>query len=159
MNQQHTYYQSPIGSIKIVANATAVTELSFVETDGESKDSSPILEQTINELEEYFNGKRKAFTVKLSPQGSQFQQRVWKALQSIPFGKTVSYQDIANQLGDPKATRAVGHANGSNPIALLLPCHRVIGSDGKLTGYAFGVQRKKWLLDHESEYKQGSLFE
>ncbi len=155
---EHTYYQSPIGTIKIVGTNLAVTTLSFVETEEEAQHSSLALQQAINELDEYFQGNRKAFTVSLAPEGSVFQKRVWKALEAIPFGKTVSYQEIANQLGDPKATRAVGHANGSNPIALFLPCHRVIGSDGSLTGYAFGVERKKWLLDHESQYIQGKLF-
>jgi methylated-DNA-[protein]-cysteine S-methyltransferase len=111
-----------------------------------------------NQLSEYFEGNRTQFDVKLNPKGTDFQKRVWVQLQEIPFNKTISYQEMANRLGDPKVIRAAASANGKNPIAIIIPCHRVIGSDGSLTGYASGLHRKKWLLAHENPVKQQSLF-
>lgn len=116
------------------------------------------LKPAVDQLAEYFEGKRTHFELKLNPEGTEFQKKVWKKLEEIPFGKTISYQQIANQLGDPKVIRAAASANGKNPIAIIIPCHRVIGSDGSLTGYAGGLHRKKWLLEHESPSKQGVLF-
>ena len=110
------------------------------------------------QLSEYFEGKRKEFTFKLNPKGTDFQQRVWQALLKIPFGKTTSYLELSKQLGDVKAIRAVAAANGKNPLWVVVPCHRVIGSDGSLTGYAGGLWRKKWLLEHENPSPQQSLF-
>ena len=110
------------------------------------------------QLEEYFKGERTEFTVKLNPQGTVFQQRVWKELLQIPFNKTRTYLEQSKALGDVKAIRAVAAANGKNPIWILIPCHRVLGSDGSLTGYAGGIWRKKWLLAHENPVKQQSLF-
>jgi methylated-DNA-[protein]-cysteine S-methyltransferase len=109
------------------------------------------------QLDEYFKGERKTFSLKLAPQGTAFQQRVWQQLLAIAYGTTVSYMDIALALGNTKAIRAVGAANGQNPIAIIVPCHRVIGSDGKLTGYGGGVWRKEWLLNHERRYSSGQL--
>lgn len=119
---------------------------------------SPLLKEAVAQLKEYFDAKRTQFSLALNPDGTDFQKRVWKQLMEIPFGKTKSYQEIANQLGDPKVIRAAAAANGKNPIAIIIPCHRVIGSDGSLTGYAGGLHRKRWLLDHENPYKQGELF-
>ncbi len=116
------------------------------------------IKNAITQLTEYFEGTRTSFDLKLSPKGTEFQKRVWKQLEKIPFSKTTSYQKMANQLGDPKVIRAAASANGKNPIAIIIPCHRVIGSDGSLTGYASGLHRKKWLLDHENPVKQQSLF-
>ena len=116
------------------------------------------IKNAITQLTEYFEGTRTSFDLKLAPDGTDFQKRVWKQLQEIPFAKTVSYQKMANDLGDPKVIRAAASANGKNPIAIIIPCHRVIGSDGSLTGYASGLHRKKWLLDHENPVKQQSLF-
>src|SRR5690606_2013147 len=116
------------------------------------------LKETVIQIHEYLEGKRTEFTLKLNPQGTDFQKRVWNELLKIPFGKTVSYQYIANQLGDPKVIRAAASANGKNPIPIIIPCHRVIGKDGSLTGYAGGLQRKKWLLEHENPSTQKSLF-
>jgi methylated-DNA-[protein]-cysteine S-methyltransferase len=113
---------------------------------------------TITQLKEYFNKTRTHFQLKLNPEGTGFQKKVWRQLETIPFGKTTSYQNLANNLGDPKVIRAAASANGKNPIAIVIPCHRVIGSDGSLTGYAGGLHRKKWLLEHESPVKQGKLF-
>ncbi|MEZ4881989.1 MAG: methylated-DNA--[protein]-cysteine S-methyltransferase, partial [Flavobacteriaceae bacterium] len=116
------------------------------------------LNDAVLQLQEYFEGNRKEFNLKLSPKGTDFQKRVWQQLQQIPFGKTTSYQQMANTLGDPKVIRAAASANGKNPISIIIPCHRVIGSDGSLTGYAGGLHRKKWLLEFESPSAQQSLF-
>lgn len=119
---------------------------------------SKMLQETANQLREYFNGKRRQFDLKLHPAGTDFQKRVWQALLEIPYGKTASYLQLSKKLGDVKAIRAVAAANGKNPLWIIVPCHRVIGSDGSLTGYAGGLHRKKWLLEHESPIKQQSLF-
>ncbi len=111
----------------------------------------PFLSQLIAELDEYFEGERKVFTVPLHPQGTDFQKMVWNSLQQIPFGVTRSYKQQSRFIGNPDAIRAVASANGKNPIAIVIPCHRVIGEDGSLTGYAAGITRKRWLLDHERE--------
>lgn len=116
------------------------------------------IENTVKQFEEYFEGKRTQFDLKLAPKGTEFQKKVWNQLQEIQFGKTMTYQQMANQLGDPKVIRAAASANGKNPISIAIPCHRVIGSDGSLTGYAGGLHRKKWLLEHESPSNQQSLF-
>ena len=110
------------------------------------------------EVNEYFDGKREVFTLDLNPEGTDFQKKVWDALLTIPFGKTTSYLELSKTLGDVKAIRAVAAANGKNPLWIIVPCHRVIGSDGSLTGYAGGLHRKQWLLEHESPFKQTSLF-
>ena len=117
-----------------------------------------IIRIKIVQLNEYFEGKRTQFDLQLNPEGTDFQKKVWNLLQTIPYGKTMSYLQLSQQLGDVKAIRAVANANGRNPIWIIIPCHRVIGSNGSLTGYAGGLQRKQWLLDHESPYKQQSLF-
>lgn len=116
------------------------------------------LQDCVNQLDDYFNGKRQEFNLKLNPKGTNFQQSVWNELLHIPYGKTRSYLEQTKKLGDVKAIRAVASANGKNPIWIVVPCHRVIGSDGSLTGYAGGVWRKKWLLEHESGTKQQTLF-
>lgn len=117
-----------------------------------------MFQQAVEQLQQYFSKKRTSFDLQLAPQGTQFQQKVWKELERIPFGRTTSYQQMAHQLGDPKVIRAAAAANGKNPISIVIPCHRVIGSDGSLTGYAGGLHRKKWLLAHESPVTQGELF-
>jgi methylated-DNA-[protein]-cysteine S-methyltransferase len=118
-----------------------------------------VIEQCILELDEYFNKGRKFFTIELNPSGTEFQKRVWNELLTIPFGKTVSYEALAIRIGDIKAIRAVGLANGQNPIAVIIPCHRVIGKNGDLTGYAGGIENKEWLLYHEgSLLRQLNLF-
>jgi methylated-DNA-[protein]-cysteine S-methyltransferase len=118
-----------------------------------------VIEQCILELDEYFNKGRKFFTIELNPAGTEFQKRVWNELLTIPFGKTVSYEALAIRIGDIKAIRAVGLANGQNPIAVIIPCHRVIGKNGDLTGYAGGIENKEWLLYHEgSLLRQLNLF-
>jgi methylated-DNA-[protein]-cysteine S-methyltransferase len=114
--------------------------------------------EAVTQLQEYFIGKRTEFTFKLNPKGTEFQKKVWQELLQIPYGKTCSYLELSKKLGDVKAIRAVASANGKNPLWIVVPCHRVIGTDGSLTGYAGGLWRKKWLLEHENPIKQESLF-
>jgi methylated-DNA-[protein]-cysteine S-methyltransferase len=163
MKVYKTCYQSEIGWVEITGNEEGVMTLEFVEEKGENDEYIPgCMEKCLTQLEEYFKGERKEFSVKLNWEGTDFQIRVWEYLLTIPYGKTVSYMDIAKELGDEKAVRAVGTANGRNNIAIIVPCHRVVGSSGSLTGYAYGVWRKDWLLKHEGKYsnteKQMDLF-
>jgi methylated-DNA-[protein]-cysteine S-methyltransferase len=149
-NRQYCgYYESPIGLIEVGSTATGVTSLSFVEQCRADCDSHPTLDEAIRQIAEYFEGTRHAFDLPLALQGTQFQREVWQQLLKVPFGQMVSYQEIANVIGRPRAARAVGAANGSNPISIIVPCHRVVGSDGSLTGYGGGLWRKEWLLRHE----------
>lgn len=140
---------SPLGNLRIVASQDAIHSLTFTDLPISNKSDTDLLTSTSKQLDEFFSGVRKKFDLPLAPEGSDFQQRVWQALQEIPFGKTVTYGELSEKLGDPNAVRAVGTANGKNPIAIIIPCHRVIGSDQKLTGYAGGIERKRWLLQHE----------
>ena len=150
---------TPIGLLELKGSSSGLCSVLFIETDVTPSSIVPeVLEDAVTQLQEYFDGKRTTFSLKISPLGTDFQRRVWKALEAIPFGKTTSYLGMAKQLGDPKVIRAAASANGKNPISIIIPCHRVIGSDGSLTGYAGGLHRKKWLLEHESPVTQGSLF-
>ncbi|RFN59127.1 methylated-DNA--[protein]-cysteine S-methyltransferase [Marixanthomonas ophiurae] len=157
------YFKSPIGWIELKGDASGLGSVIFIDSEISSEENNReklpnSLQKTIEQLTEYFEGNRQTFDIPLSPQGTEFQKKVWRELQEIPFGKTTSYQKMANALGDPKVIRAAASANGKNPISIIIPCHRVIGTDGSLTGYAGGLQRKKWLLQHESPVKQGELF-
>ncbi len=145
----YAYTQSPIGLLEIGATAEALVSLYFVETVRQPETLSPLLTTVIEQLAEYFAGTRTTFTLPLHFVGTAFQQRVWQQLLTVPYGKTVPYQAIANALGNPKAVRAVGAANGQNPISIIAPCHRIIGSNGALIGYGGGLWRKEWLLKHE----------
>lgn len=146
----HTTINSPVGFLKITTNDEALLSVDFSDQYSESDGYQPeILRNVVSQLIEYFNGTRTEFSLNLNPEGTEFQKRVWQLVESIPFGKTVSYLDIARLSGSEKNTRAVGLANGKNPIPIIIPCHRVIGSSGKMTGYAGGIERKKWLLLHE----------
>lgn len=144
------YYHSEIGLIEIKGTEGGIISLDFVETDKDSTVGIPdFLNECIGQLDEYFKGKRRQFTVELDIRGTEFQNKVWRQLLNIPYGATKTYREIAAAAGNPKAVRAVGNANHCNKIALLIPCHRVIGSNGNLTGYAGGLWRKEWLLKHE----------
>jgi methylated-DNA-[protein]-cysteine S-methyltransferase len=160
----NTYYStinSPVGFLKITTNDSALLSVDFSDKYSESDSYQPdILKSTILQLIEYFNGTRTEFSLNLNPEGTKFQKKIWQFVESIPFGKTVSYLDIALLSGSEKNTRAVGLANGKNPIPIIIPCHRVIGSSGKMTGYAGGIERKKWLLIHEQNIVKpaGKLF-
>ena len=158
-NRYISYLKSPIGQIKLTANESSVNSILFVfdDTEMEEENINDVLTQCKMELSEYFSGKRKEFEVPISQAGTSFQQRVWNELVKIPYGKTVSYNFIAESLGDKKSIRAVGASNGKNQISIIVPCHRVIGSDGSLTGYAGGLWRKKWLLNHEKEFSGGEI--
>jgi methylated-DNA-[protein]-cysteine S-methyltransferase len=151
-----TYYQSPLGWIEIQASHDAIRSVVFCNErkNGESNDLE-ILTECVRQLDEYFNGQRTVFDLPVKQEGTRFRQSVWNALTDIPFGKTVSYGDVAKMLNHPKSVRAVGAANGKNKVWLIVPCHRVIGANGSLTGYAGGVERKKWLLDHEAKISLG----
>ena len=152
------FINSPLGLTKIEGDENGITIISIL-SEGEISVEIPLeLQEAVNQLRSYFEGKRTEFTFKLNPKGTRFQQKVWQELLNIPFGKTMSYLDLAKKLGDPKVIRAAASANGKNPLWIVVPCHRVIGTDGSLTGYAGGLWRKKWLLEHENPTNQQSLF-
>lgn len=148
------YYNSPIGAIEVASDEDSIIRLDFVEELGKNDENSPeILKKAIKQLDEYFQGKRKIFDLKLGVEGTAFQQRVWQQLIKVPFGSTATYGEIAKAVGNEKASRAVGGANNKNKIAIVIPCHRVVGSQGKMVGYAGGLWRKEWLLQHEKQNK------
>lgn len=153
-----SFIESPLGITKIVGDENGISEISVLSEGAVTTEIPAQLQECVSQLREYFDGQRNHFDFKLNPQGTDFQQRVWQELLNIPFGKTMSYLDLSKKLGDVKAIRAVASANGRNPLWIVVPCHRVIGTDGSLTGYAGGLWRKKWLLEHESPSKQQSLF-
>ena len=154
----YTYYQSPLGRLTLQANDKGLTGSWFDKQStapadfGAQSDQHPILQQAMTEYTEYFKGTLKQFEVPTDPQGSDFQQQVWNTLQTIAFGETWCYQDLAIAINNPKAVRAVGLANGKNPVSIIIPCHRVIGKNGKLTGYAGGIENKRQLLLHENQH-------
>lgn len=148
-----TYYSSEIGIVEIVSSEDAIISLDFVDKEGETTEFPPILREAYDQIDEYFKGKRKNFDLKLSIEGTEFQKKVWTELTKIPYGEVATYKDIAIRVGNEKAVRAVGNSNNKNKIAIILPCHRVIGSNGKLVGYAGGVHIKEWLLNHERKFK------
>lgn len=144
------HYHSPVGWLEITAADDAITALRMVPKPNHTAHSShKTIVQCCRELDEYFNGKRRQFEVNIYLQGTDFQNKIWKKLQEIPYGKTISYATLAQEAGHPKACRAAGSANGKNPVAIIVPCHRVIASDGSLGGYAYGLEMKKVLLDLE----------
>ena len=150
MVQFTRYINSPIGWLKLQSTETHLTAVCFEYEEGENSAIQPkILQDAERQLQEYFAGKRKDFNLQLAPEGTEFQQKIWQLVQKVDFGKTTSYLDIAIQSGSEKNTRAVGMTNGKNPIPIIIPCHRIVGSSGKLTGYAGGLERKRWLLNHE----------
>ncbi|MFT3838734.1 MAG: methylated-DNA--[protein]-cysteine S-methyltransferase [Myxococcaceae bacterium] len=146
---------SPVGPLRLFADDEALVGVYFSKTKDEPPEgakqvkSHPMLDRAERELREYFAGKRKDFDVPLRPQGTDFQRQVWKQLSRIPFGERISYAELAKRIGNPKAMRAVGSANGCNPIPIIVPCHRVVGADGSLTGFGGGIANKRILLDHE----------
>jgi methylated-DNA-[protein]-cysteine S-methyltransferase len=156
-----TTIETPIGYLELSSDQHFLLSVSFVEKPGLITDFQPgILKDSVVQIIEYFNGKRKEFDLKLQPSGTDFQLKVWDEVTKIPFGKTASYLDIALKTGSKNNTRAVGLANGKNPIPIIIPCHRIIGTNGKLTGYAGGLDKKKWLLQHELQFagRIGLLF-
>ncbi len=163
---QHYYttIKSPLGELLLTSNGKEITGL-YTKKDSHFfqiaksgiRENKPFT-QAIKQLDEYFNGKRHEFDLPISANGTEFQQNVWKSLKKIGYGKTKSYSELAKSIGKPKASRAVGSANGKNPLCIIIPCHRVINSDGGLGGYNGGIQIKKWLLEHEANNSNSSVF-
>jgi methylated-DNA-[protein]-cysteine S-methyltransferase len=143
------YLYSPLGILQVQADTSGLKAIGFVEAPTTSIQPNQITAKTKQQLKEYFTGDRQLFDLPSSVKGTEFQQQVWRQLALIPYGQTCSYQDIANRINNPKAVRAVGSANGKNPLTIVVPCHRVIGANGSLTGYAWGMSRKEYLLKHE----------
>jgi len=152
------YYKSPIGNLRIISNDSDIIKIEFTEDYFKMKMIPVQIKRCINQLDEYFKGERKEFQIGINPAGTEFQGKIWNLLMKIPYGKTVSYLKLSQQFGDEKAIRAIASANGKNPIPIIIPCHRVIGNDGSLTGYAGGLLKKQWLLEHEGAIQQKSLF-
>ena len=151
-----SYYNSPLGLLQIQCSEEHITSVSFCETSTSvADDDHPLTNSCIEQLQEYFSGKRKEFSLPLQQSGTPFQMKVWNLLSTIAYGKTISYNDFSKMYGDTKAIRAVASANGKNQIAIIVPCHRVIGSNHSLVGYAGGLWRKKYLLELEAKYFHG----
>ncbi|HEX9910961.1 MAG TPA: methylated-DNA--[protein]-cysteine S-methyltransferase [Desulfatiglandales bacterium] len=151
MKEFKAYYLSPIGPLEVSGTSEGIVSVTFVKTRLPNDRNLPeCVKEGIRQLEEYFKGARKNFSLKLLLQGTPFQKLVWQRLKKIPYGKLASYGDVARAIGKPNAYRAVGNANNKNPIPIIIPCHRVIGSDGTLVGYGSGLWRKEWLLNHEN---------
>jgi len=154
----YTWYQSPIGLLKISASDHVINEVVFVDEESaitESTMLTPLLQQCLEQLIEYFNGVRQKFDVPVYQDGTTFQCTVWSELLNIAYGRTISYMDLAKRLGNPKVIRAAASTNGKNNICIIVPCHRVIGTNNTLVGYAGGLPRKKWLLNHENKIVNG----
>lgn len=155
MNKKYYgYYESPIGILKVESSECALLGVNFVDKVEEPVDENEFLLRIINQLEEYFKGKRRSFDVEIEFDGTDFQKNAWRALMEIPYGKTISYKEQAIKIGNEKAVRAIGGANGKNKIAIIVPCHRVIGSNKTLTGYNGGINKKEWLLNHEMQFNK-----
>ena len=151
----YTHINSPVGFLKLTSNEVALTSVNFSDISGENSPHLPdILIFAGQQLKEYFEGTRISFTLNLAPEGTEFQQKVWEYVKKVSFGETATYLDIARLTGSLNNTRAVGLANGKNPIPIIIPCHRIIGTNGKLTGYAGGIERKRWLLQHEINHTE-----
>ena len=152
------YLQTQMGYAEFKGDEEGLASVTVFDGVPPNQTTPAVLEDAVYQFQEYFAGDRQVFDLKLNPEGTPFQKKVWNALLDIPFGKTISYLELSKRLGDVKAIRAVAAANGKNPLWIVVPCHRVIGSNGDLTGYAGGLHRKKWLLEHESPSEQLSLF-
>lgn len=165
MNIEIVYYQSPVGVLEIRSTGSSISDVLFINSwkgakINESelsfiKSKSPVIKNCIKQLDEYFAGTRTEFTIHTSQVGTAFQQTVWAELCKIPYGRTISYLELSKRIGNVKAIRAVGTANGNNSICIIVPCHRVIGSNGDLIGYGGDLWRKKWLLEHEGKVANG----
>ena len=152
------HIKTPLGIATIIGDENGIFSITVSDEQTIPTIIPNVLQEAVTQLNEYFDGERTDFTLKLNPKGTEFQQKVWGALLDIPYGKTRTYLEQSKILGDVEAIRAVASANGKNPLWIVVPCHRVIGSDGSLTGYAGGLWRKKWLLEHENPSTQQSLF-
>ena len=154
-----TCFSSPVGMLRITGSINGIRSVTFEDNVQESNAHPPVLMECVRQLDEYFKGERFQFTLPLDAEGTEFQKRVWEQLAKIPYGETLSYLELSQRIGNPEAIRAVGHANGQNKLNILIPCHRVIGSNGALTGYGGGLWRKKWLLQHEAGKRIMGLFQ
>jgi methylated-DNA-[protein]-cysteine S-methyltransferase len=153
-----TYYKSPVGLLKVGGTAQYINEISFIDDEsnaGNASTNNLLLLSCVEELIEYFGGKRLSFDIPVRQKGTEFQSKVWGELLNIEYGKTISYMALAKRLGDPNCIRAAASSNGKNHVCIIVPCHRVIGSNQSLVGYAGGLWRKKWLLDHENKFANG----
>ncbi len=146
-----TYYNSPLGQIELTGTKEGIISIMFCEDGEQTKDIPVVLAECYQQIDEYFQGKRHSFSIKYVLNGTEFQNKVWAELAKIPYGETVSYKNIAEAIGNVKAIRAVGRANGKNILNIVIPCHRVIGANGSLTGYGGGLWRKEWLINHEQK--------
>ncbi len=165
MNIEIVYYKSPVGALEIRSAGSAISDVLFVNSwkgakvnEAElsfDKPKSPAIKACIKQLDEYFDGKRTEFNIHIQQLGTEFQQSVWTELCKIPYGRTISYMELSKRIGNVKAIRAVGTANGNNSVCIIVPCHRVIGSNGELVGYGGDLWRKKWLLEHEGKIANG----
>ncbi len=158
MNLESTYIKSPVGILEISGSENGIRSILFQHSRSAATSVPTCLQECVNQLNEYFSGNRQEFNLTLNPEGTDFQLKVWEQLQKIPFGKTISYLELARMTGNESNTRAVGNANGKNKINIVVPCHRVIGSNGKLTGYGGGLWRKEILLKHEMGNSMPGLF-
>lgn len=150
MQNYFAYFESPIGMLELISTENALVHLKFVEeAPSQFFEPHPFLQECLDQLDDYFMGHREKFDIPLHLVGTDFQKLVWRELVKIPFGETRTYAEVARKIGKAKAVRAVGNANNKNKIAIMIPCHRIVGADGKLTGYAGGLWRKEWLLNHE----------
>lgn len=146
------FYASPLGSIRVKATENSIHEIVFADKSAESDLHQPvIIHECIRQLKAYMNGQLRTFDLSINPEGTPFQQTVWEQLRDLPFGTTTTYLKLAEQAGESRNTRAIAGAIARNPLAIVIPCHRVLGSNGSLTGYAWGLVRKQWLLDHEAK--------
>ena len=159
MNPMHrAFLKTPIGHIEVTGSDNGIRSLYFLDFKVKPQHVPSCLRSCIDQLEEYFHGSRQKFDLKLDLQGSPFQVKVWQELLKIPYGTAISYMELARRMDNPKAIRAVGGANGHNPVSIIVPCHRIIGANGRLVGYRGGLKRKKWLLEHEHAFAQRDLF-
>ncbi|MCG3166607.1 MAG: Methylated-DNA--protein-cysteine methyltransferase [Bacteroidia bacterium] len=152
------YFKSPLGLLVITANEKAITGLHFAENKEEKEKKNEVINDCLQQLTEYFNRERFSFKLRLQQEGTELQQRVWNELQKIPYGMTMSYLTMARKIKNRTLSRAVGNASGKNNIAIIVPCHRLVGSNGSLTGYSGGIENKKWLLEFEKEAVEPKLF-
>lgn len=149
IKKYYGYYNSPIGTLEIITSREEILSVMFAKEEKENIEYIGIMREAIKQLDEYFKGERKEFNIRYKIEGTEFQKKAWKTLTEIPYGETISYKEQAIHMGNENAVRAVGNANSKNLISIIIPCHRVIGSDKSLTGYSCGINRKRWLLEHE----------
>jgi len=155
---QRAFLRTPIGYLEVTGSDMGIRTLEFLDFRVRPEHVPAFLKDCVTQLEEYFHGTRRQFDVKLDLRGSPFQLAVWKELLKLPYGTTITYLELARRMNNVKALRAVGGANGHNPVSIIVPCHRIIGSNGRLVGYRGGLKRKKWLLEHEHAFSQRDLF-